>query len=48
MAVPKKRTSLKKKRVRQAVWINKTKIQAKYAFSLAKSLCNSSQKSFTI
>ena len=48
MAVPKKRTSIRKKKSRQAVWFNKSKIQCVYALSLGKSLMNNLQKSFTI
>jgi ribosomal protein L32 len=48
MAVPKKRTSIRKKKSRQAVWFNKSKIKYLYALSLGKSLRNNLQKSFTI
>lgn len=48
MAVPKKRTSISKKRSRQACWLKKSKKQSIYSISLGKSLLNSFQKSFTI
>ena len=48
MAVPKKRTSISKKKSRQAVWFNKSKIQYLYALSKGKSLMSSLQKSFTL
>jgi ribosomal protein L32 len=48
MAVPKKRISVTKKKSRQAVWFNKSKMQSLKALSLGKSLINNLQKSFTI
>ena len=46
MAVPKKRTSKSKKNSRLANWNNKANIQAKRAFSLAKSILSGNSTSF--
>jgi ribosomal protein L32 len=46
MAVPKKRASKAKRRSRLAKWSEKATIQAKKAFSLAKSLENVANSSF--
>nr|YP_009569730.1 ribosomal protein L32 [Bougainvillea spectabilis]YP_009755304.1 ribosomal protein L32 [Bougainvillea glabra]YP_009863272.1 ribosomal protein L32 [Bougainvillea peruviana]YP_010126563.1 ribosomal protein L32 [Bougainvillea praecox]YP_010126649.1 ribosomal protein L32 [Bougainvillea pachyphylla]YP_010126735.1 ribosomal protein L32 [Bougainvillea hybrid cultivar]YP_010445463.1 ribosomal protein L32 [Bougainvillea arborea]YP_010445549.1 ribosomal protein L32 [Bougainvillea modesta]YP_0104456 len=46
MAVPKKRTSLSKKRIRKKHWIRKGRLVAKKAFSLGKSLSTGNSKSF--
>nr|ARC99948.1 ribosomal protein L32 [Luetkea pectinata] len=46
MAVPKKRTSISKKRIRQNIWKRKGYWAALKAFSLAKSLSTGSSKSF--
>ncbi len=46
MAVPKKRTSKSKKKIRKAVWIKKSSNQAHYSFSLSKSLNKKNPTSF--
>nr|ADD30213.1 ribosomal protein L32 [Gunnera manicata] len=46
MAVPKKRTSLSKKRIRKNIWKKKGYWAALKAFSLAKSLSSGNSKSF--
>nr|UVH70419.1 ribosomal protein L32 [Corydalis bungeana]UVH70432.1 ribosomal protein L32 [Corydalis bungeana]WDA93900.1 ribosomal protein L32 [Corydalis bungeana]WDA93914.1 ribosomal protein L32 [Corydalis bungeana] len=46
MAVPKKRTSLSKKRIRKNIWKRKGYWAARKAFSLAKSLSTGNAKSF--
>nr|QNH93703.1 ribosomal protein L32 [Christensenia aesculifolia] len=46
MAVPKKRTSKSKKRIRKSVWREKTKKFALKAFSLAQSILTGRSKSF--
>ncbi|PRQ39085.1 hypothetical protein RchiOBHm_Chr4g0421191 [Rosa chinensis] len=46
MAVPKKRTSSLKKRIRKNIWKRKGYWAALKAFSLAKSLSTGSSKSF--
>nr|YP_010466052.1 ribosomal protein L32 [Corydalis temulifolia]YP_010466073.1 ribosomal protein L32 [Corydalis temulifolia]QOD41564.1 ribosomal protein L32 [Corydalis temulifolia]QOD41585.1 ribosomal protein L32 [Corydalis temulifolia] len=46
MAVPKKRTSLAKKRIRKNIWKRKGYWAARKAFSLAKSLSTGNAKSF--
>nr|YP_009718844.1 ribosomal protein L32 [Chaenomeles sinensis]ANI86690.1 ribosomal protein L32 [Chaenomeles sinensis]AQT19484.1 ribosomal protein L32 [Malus delavayi]QGM85024.1 ribosomal protein L32 [Chaenomeles sinensis]QNH69593.1 ribosomal protein L32 [Chaenomeles sinensis] len=46
MAVPKKRTSISKKRIRKNIWKRKGYRAALKAFSLAKSLSTGSSKSF--
>nr|YP_010332868.1 ribosomal protein L32 [Pourthiaea zhejiangensis]UNH86043.1 ribosomal protein L32 [Pourthiaea zhejiangensis] len=46
MAVPKKRTSISKKRIRKNIWKKKGYRAALKAFSLAKSLSTGSSKSF--
>nr|YP_010236278.1 ribosomal protein L32 [Belemia cordata]QTD83052.1 ribosomal protein L32 [Belemia cordata] len=46
MAVPKKRTSLSKKRIRKKIWKEKARLVAKKAFSLGKSLYTGNSKSF--
>nr|YP_009973998.1 ribosomal protein L32 [Eupodium kaulfussii]YP_009974088.1 ribosomal protein L32 [Marattia cicutifolia]QNH93883.1 ribosomal protein L32 [Eupodium kaulfussii]QNH93973.1 ribosomal protein L32 [Marattia cicutifolia] len=46
MAVPKKRTSKSKKRIRKSVWREKTKKIALKAFSLAQSILTGRSKSF--
>nr|QWW92476.1 ribosomal protein L32 [Lopholejeunea zollingeri] len=46
MAVPKKRTSRSKKKIRKSVWLNKTNEIALKAFSLAKSILTNRSKSF--
>nr|UZC57377.1 ribosomal protein L32 [Prunus zippeliana] len=46
MAVPKKRTSILKKRIRKNIWKRKGYRAALKAFSLAKSLSTGSYKSF--
>nr|AWL21513.1 ribosomal protein L32 [Pilularia americana] len=46
MAVPKKRTSGSKKKIRNRVWRNKTVKVAKKAFSLAQSILSGRSKSF--
>lgn len=46
MAVPKKRTSRSKKKIRKSVWLNKTNEIALKALSLAKSILTNRSKSF--
>ena len=46
MAVPKKRTSRSKKNSRKATWMQKGNVQAKRAYSLAKSVLNGKSTSF--
>lgn len=46
MAVPKKRTSIAKKRIRKNIWKRKGSWAALKAFSLAKSLSTGNSKSF--
>nr|UXB56026.1 ribosomal protein L32 [Coreanomecon hylomeconoides]WBF92936.1 ribosomal protein L32 [Corydalis edulis]UXB56041.1 ribosomal protein L32 [Coreanomecon hylomeconoides]WBF92951.1 ribosomal protein L32 [Corydalis edulis]WEG23791.1 ribosomal protein L32 [Corydalis edulis] len=46
MAVPKKRTSLSKKRIRKNIWKRKGYWAARKAFSLAKSICTGNSKGF--
>uniref|UniRef100_A0AAU7B768 Large ribosomal subunit protein bL32c n=107 Tax=Pentapetalae TaxID=1437201 RepID=A0AAU7B768_9ROSA len=46
MAVPKKRTSSSKKRIRKNIWKRKGYWAALKAFSLAKSLSTGNSKSF--
>jgi len=46
MAVPKKRTSIRKKKSRQACWLNKCKKQSLSSISLGKSLASILQLSF--
>nr|QUG10333.1 ribosomal protein L32 [Hymenophyllum barbatum] len=46
MAVPKKRTSRSKKRIRNHVWKSKTNKIASRAFSLAQSILTGRSKSF--
>lgn len=46
MAVPKKRRSKSKKRIRKAIWMNKAKGQAEKALSLAKSILTGKAKGF--
>nr|YP_010623223.1 ribosomal protein L32 [Thespesia lampas]WBF97246.1 ribosomal protein L32 [Thespesia lampas] len=48
MAVPKKRTSRSKKRIRKNVWKKKGYWAALKAFSLAKSLSTGNSKSFFV
>nr|YP_010046908.1 ribosomal protein L32 [Coptis japonica]QPJ79161.1 ribosomal protein L32 [Coptis japonica] len=48
MAVPKKRTSMSKKRIRKNFWKNKAYWAAIKAFSLAKSLSTGNSKSFFV
>nr|YP_010598646.1 ribosomal protein L32 [Koenigia nummulariifolia]WAL02681.1 ribosomal protein L32 [Koenigia nummulariifolia] len=48
MAVPKKRTSISKKRIRKNIWKKKGYSVALKAFSLAKSLSTGNSKSFFI
>nr|YP_009527368.1 ribosomal protein L32 [Ranzania japonica]AYA72742.1 ribosomal protein L32 [Ranzania japonica]QBZ77942.1 ribosomal protein L32 [Ranzania japonica] len=48
MAVPKKRTSLSKKRIRKNIWKKKAYWAAEKAFSLAKSLSTGKSKSFFV
>nr|YP_010174674.1 ribosomal protein L32 [Salvadora persica]QSJ55448.1 ribosomal protein L32 [Salvadora persica] len=48
MAVPKKRTSISKKRIRKNIWKKKGYWTALKAFSLAKSLSTGNSKSFFI
>nr|YP_009872669.1 ribosomal protein L32 [Dipentodon sinicus]QKT26910.1 ribosomal protein L32 [Dipentodon sinicus]UQK92899.1 ribosomal protein L32 [Dipentodon sinicus] len=48
MAVPKKRTSISKKRIRKNVWKRKGYWAALKAFSLAKSLSTGNSKSFFV
>nr|AGE93246.1 ribosomal protein L32 [Calectasia narragara] len=46
MAVPKKRTSMSKKRIRKNIWKKKGYLVAVKAFSLAKSISTGHSKSF--
>ena len=46
MAVPKKRTSRSKKNSRKATWVQKGNVQAKKAYSLAKSVLSGKSTSF--
>nr|QWW92153.1 ribosomal protein L32 [Spruceanthus planifolius] len=46
MAVPKKRTSKSKKKIRKSIWLNKTNEIALKALSLAKSILTNRSKSF--
>jgi|TARA_B110000967_G_C18709436_1_gene471935 large subunit ribosomal protein L32 len=46
MAVPKKRTSRSKKNSRKATWMQKGNVQAKKAYSLAKSVLSGKSTSF--
>nr|YP_010942561.1 ribosomal protein L32 [Persicaria thunbergii]WLS53622.1 ribosomal protein L32 [Persicaria thunbergii] len=48
MAVPKKRTSISKKRIRKNIWKRKGNSAALKAFSLAKSLSTGNSKSFFV
>nr|YP_010880660.1 ribosomal protein L32 [Callitriche hermaphroditica]WHU54447.1 ribosomal protein L32 [Callitriche hermaphroditica] len=48
MAVPKKRTSASKKRIRKNVWKKKGSAAALKAFSLGKSLSTRNSKSFFV
>nr|QXE41661.1 ribosomal protein L32 [Olea rosea]QXE41748.1 ribosomal protein L32 [Olea rosea]QXE41922.1 ribosomal protein L32 [Olea sp. (in: gastropods)] len=48
MAVPKKRTSASKKRIRQNIWKRKGYGTALKAFSLGKSLFTGNSKSFFV
>lgn len=48
MAVPKKRTSISKKRIRKSIWKRKGYWAAIKAFSLAKSLSTGNSKSFFV
>nr|YP_010630405.1 ribosomal protein L32 [Hillebrandia sandwicensis]WBN97456.1 ribosomal protein L32 [Hillebrandia sandwicensis] len=48
MAVPKKRTSISKKRIRKNIWKSKGYWAALKAFSLAKSLSTGNSKSFFV
>ncbi|YP_008563137.1 ribosomal protein L32 (chloroplast) [Solanum lycopersicum] len=48
MAVPKKRTSTSKKRIRKNIWKRKGYWVALKAFSLAKSLSTGNSKSFFV
>uniref|UniRef100_A0AAT9ZQZ6 Large ribosomal subunit protein bL32c n=1 Tax=Cheniella hechiensis TaxID=3078816 RepID=A0AAT9ZQZ6_9FABA len=48
MAVPKKRTSISKKRIRKNIWKKKGYWAALKAFSLAKSLYTGKSKSFFV
>nr|AVM82396.1 ribosomal protein L32 [Adenocalymma scabriusculum] len=48
MAVPKKRTSASKKRIRKNVWKRKGYWTALKAFSLGKSLSSGNSKSFFV
>nr|YP_010724230.1 ribosomal protein L32 [Moraea polystachya]WDW31357.1 ribosomal protein L32 [Moraea polystachya] len=48
MAVPKKRTSISKKRIRRNVWKKKGYFAAVKAFSLAKSISTGNSKSFFV
>nr|YP_009389723.1 50S ribosomal protein L32 [Silene wilfordii]ANG08152.1 50S ribosomal protein L32 [Silene wilfordii] len=48
MAVPKKRTSISKKRIRKNLWKKKGYWAALKAFSLAKSLYTGNSKSFFV
>jgi large subunit ribosomal protein L32 len=46
MAVPKKRTSRSKKNSRKSTWMQKGNVQAKKAYSLAKSVLSGKSTSF--
>uniref|UniRef100_Q3V4Y6 Large ribosomal subunit protein bL32c n=5 Tax=Acorus TaxID=4464 RepID=RK32_ACOCL len=48
MAVPKKRTSISKKRIRKNFWKKKGYFAAVKAFSLAKSVSTGQSKSFFV
>nr|YP_009741500.1 ribosomal protein L32 [Cuphea hyssopifolia]YP_010388720.1 ribosomal protein L32 [Cuphea micropetala]YP_010927489.1 ribosomal protein L32 [Cuphea spruceana]QID57773.1 ribosomal protein L32 [Cuphea hyssopifolia]UPQ43887.1 ribosomal protein L32 [Cuphea micropetala]WKK46444.1 ribosomal protein L32 [Cuphea spruceana]WKK46780.1 ribosomal protein L32 [Cuphea hyssopifolia] len=48
MAVPKKRTSISKKRIRKNIWKKKAYWAMLKAFSLAKSLSTGNSKSFFV
>nr|YP_009569238.1 ribosomal protein L32 [Calandrinia granulifera]QBC66996.1 ribosomal protein L32 [Calandrinia granulifera] len=48
MAVPKKRTSSSKKRIRKNIWKKKGYLAALKAFSLGKSISTGKSKSFFI
>nr|YP_740699.1 ribosomal protein L32 [Nandina domestica]Q09FR2.1 RecName: Full=Large ribosomal subunit protein bL32c; AltName: Full=50S ribosomal protein L32, chloroplastic [Nandina domestica]ABI49913.1 ribosomal protein L32 [Nandina domestica] len=48
MAVPKKRTSISKKRIRKNIWKLKGHWAAKKAISLAKSISTGNSKSFFV
>nr|YP_009746277.1 ribosomal protein L32 [Pontederia crassipes]QIH96486.1 ribosomal protein L32 [Pontederia crassipes]UNB15630.1 ribosomal protein L32 [Pontederia crassipes]WOK41422.1 ribosomal protein L32 [Pontederia crassipes]WOK41506.1 ribosomal protein L32 [Pontederia crassipes]WOK41590.1 ribosomal protein L32 [Pontederia crassipes] len=48
MAVPKKRTSLSKKRIRRNIWKKKGYLAAVKALSLAKSISTGRSKSFFV
>nr|QFZ96579.1 ribosomal protein L32 [Diabelia spathulata var. spathulata] len=48
MAVPKKRTSISKKRIRKNIWKGKGYWSALKALSLGKSLCTGNSKSFFV
>jgi large subunit ribosomal protein L32 len=48
MAVPKKRTSMSKKRIRKTIWKKKAYFAALKAFSLAKSISTGQSKSFFV
>nr|YP_008576096.1 ribosomal protein L32 [Eucalyptus patens]YP_008576266.1 ribosomal protein L32 [Eucalyptus curtisii]AGC57335.1 ribosomal protein L32 [Eucalyptus patens]AGC57505.1 ribosomal protein L32 [Eucalyptus curtisii] len=48
MAVPKKSTSISKKRIRKNIWKKKVYRAALKAFSLAKSLSTGNSKSFFV
>nr|YP_009709635.1 ribosomal protein L32 [Symplocarpus nipponicus]QEX51490.1 ribosomal protein L32 [Symplocarpus nipponicus] len=48
MAVPKKRTSISKKRIRKKIWKKKGYLAALKAFSLAKSVSTGHSKSFFV
>nr|QXX99878.1 ribosomal protein L32 [Allium moly] len=48
MAVPKKRTSISKKRIRRNIWKKKGDLVAIKAFSLAKSVSTGNSKSFFV
>nr|YP_010167868.1 50S ribosomal protein L32 [Allium cernuum]QRZ01060.1 50S ribosomal protein L32 [Allium cernuum] len=48
MAVPKKRTSISKKRIRRNIWKKKGNLVARKAFSLAKSVSKGNSKSFFV
>nr|YP_009770307.1 ribosomal protein L32 [Zapoteca portoricensis]QIT01009.1 ribosomal protein L32 [Zapoteca portoricensis] len=48
LTVPKKRTSISKKRIRKKIWKKKGYLVALKAFSLAKSLSTGNSKSFQI
>nr|WBK16540.1 ribosomal protein L32 [Abelia macrotera var. zabelioides] len=48
MAVPKKRTSISKKRIRKNIWKGKGNWSALKALSLGKSLCTGNSKSLFV